>query len=175
MNPFVTLWPSRVSRDNWRRKGNPEQPFQYQACLYEYTSQIHSYGNYTLRSSACWNRLLAPWCAHAQNECHVISSPDIDLHILMTNNRSMQDHIAKFTQQNAHTWECIKGVLQRHDNVVQYKVCNDSVVDSSPYVKPLGDSTKYMTIFPTMPQAQIKWEQAEQIKQSILYRAQLST
>jgi len=27
--------------------------------------------------SACWNHLLAPWCSHAQNECHVISSRDI--------------------------------------------------------------------------------------------------
>jgi len=107
VNPVVTLCPSRASRDNWRRKGFPEQPFQYQAYLYESTSQIHSYANYTSRSSACWNRLLAPLCAHAQNECHVISSPDIDLHILVTNSRSMQDHIAKFTQQNAHTEECI--------------------------------------------------------------------
>jgi len=37
-----------------------------------------------------------PSCSHAQNECHMISSPDsdINLHVLLTSNRSMQEHTA---------------------------------------------------------------------------------
>ena len=41
----------------------------------------------TSMSSACWNHLLAPWCS--QSKCHVISSPDIDLHELVTSSKSM--------------------------------------------------------------------------------------
>ena len=41
------------------------------------------------------------------NKCHVISSPDINLHVLVTSSRSMQEHAAKLTEQNAHTRECI--------------------------------------------------------------------
>ena len=61
----------------------------------------------TSRSSAFWNRLLAPWCSHAQNKCHVISFQDINLQVLVTSSRSMQEHAAKLTEQNAHTRECI--------------------------------------------------------------------
>jgi len=61
----------------------------------------------TSRSSACSNRLLARWCSHAQNKCHVISSPDINLQVLMTISRSMQEHAARLTEQNAHKRECI--------------------------------------------------------------------
>jgi len=38
---------------------------------------------------------------------HVISSPDVDLHVLVTSNRLMQEYAAKFTQQNVCKGECI--------------------------------------------------------------------
>jgi len=41
------------------------------------------------------------------NECHKISSPDMNLHVIMASNRSMQGHAAMFALQNAHTRECI--------------------------------------------------------------------
>jgi len=43
VNPAVKLLPFLASRENLRRKENPEQPFQQQAYLQKSTSQIQTF------------------------------------------------------------------------------------------------------------------------------------
>ena len=104
VNPEVTLWPFLASRDNFAQEKNPRaaSPIAGLSARIHFSNSDLSWVSdtevlSTSRSSACWNRLLAPWCSHAQNECHVISSPDMNLHVLVTSSRSMQEHAAKFT------------------------------------------------------------------------------
>jgi len=63
-----------------------------------WVSDVQDLSNSSLESgsSGSWKHFLVPRCSHAQNEHHLISSPDINLHILMTGSRLMQEHAAKF-------------------------------------------------------------------------------
>jgi len=117
VNPGVTLWPffhpETIYAENGKKTGAAFSIaglsagihfFEFRLALSErHRSLVHLKVQRLLESPPCAKMLTRT----DRTQCHVISSPHINLHVLMTSSRLIQEHAAKFTEQNAHTRECI--------------------------------------------------------------------